>query len=165
MTLFTLSMKSPVGPLRLIATERALTAIYLPNHRGAPELEARPSKDLPVLVATQRQLEEYFAGERHAFELPLEPSGTAFQQTVWKGLREIPPGTTWTYAALARHIGHEGSARAVGAANAKNPLSIVVPCHRVVGSNGTLTGYAGGLPAKQWLLEHEVAHGPRLSAR
>ncbi|MBN1205794.1 MAG: methylated-DNA--[protein]-cysteine S-methyltransferase [Myxococcaceae bacterium] len=164
MTLFTLSMKSPVGPLRLIATERALAAIYLPNHRGAPELEARASKDHPVLLATRRQLEEYFAGERHTFELPLEPSGTPFQQTVWKGLREIPPGVTWSYAALARHIGHEGSARAVGSANARNPISIVVPCHRVVGSNGRLTGYAGGLPAKQWLLEHEQAHSARRSA-
>jgi methylated-DNA-[protein]-cysteine S-methyltransferase len=159
MTLFTSSMTSPVGLLRLFATERALTAIYLPNHQRAPVLTASPGEDHPVLLATRRQLEEYFAGTRTSFQLPLGPVGTPFQQTVWKALQEIPSGVTWSYAALARHVGREGSARAVGSANARNPVSIVVPCHRVVGANGTLTGYAGGLSAKQWLLEHERPRG------
>ncbi len=155
MMLFTTTLKSPVGPLRLFATEGALTAIYLENHKGAPTLTASERVDHPVLLAARRQLEEYFAGERVSFELPLEPTGTPFQQAVWRALREIPLGVTWSYGDLARHVGRAGAARAVGAANGKNPLSIVVPCHRVVGSDGTLTGYAGGVPAKRWLLEHE----------
>ena len=155
MMLFTTTLKSPVGLLRLYATEGALTGIYLENHKGAPELTASERGDLPVLLAARRQLEEYFAGERVSFELPLEPEGTPFQQTVWKALREIPLGDTWSYAQLARHVGRAGAARAVGSANGKNPLSIVVPCHRVVGTDGKLTGYAGGVNAKRWLLEHE----------
>lgn len=155
MKLFTTTLKSPVGPLRLFATEGALTAIYLENHKRAPELVAEERDEHPVLQAARRQLEEYFAGERVAFDLPLEPEGTPFQQTVWRALREIPLGVTWSYGDLARHIGREGAARAVGSANARNPLSIVVPCHRVVGTGGQLTGYAGGVPTKQWLLEHE----------
>jgi methylated-DNA-[protein]-cysteine S-methyltransferase len=155
MKLFTLIAKSPVGPLRFYATEGGLTAIYLENHKGAPVLTATEREDHPVLLAARRQLEEYFAGGRVAFDLPLEPVGTPFQQTVWKALREIPLGATWSYGDLARRIGRAGAARAVGAANGKNPLSIVVPCHRVVGTDGTLTGYAGGVPVKRWLLEHE----------
>lgn len=155
MMLFTTTLKSPVGLLRLYATEGALTAIYLENHKGAPELSATERDDLPVLLAARRQLEEYFAGERVSFELPLEPVGTPFQRTVWSALQEIPLGVTWSYAELARRVGKAGAARAVGSANGKNPLSIVVPCHRVVGSDGTLTGYAGGVPTKRWLLEHE----------
>jgi methylated-DNA-[protein]-cysteine S-methyltransferase len=155
MTLFTMTLKSPVGPLRLFATEGALTAIYLENHKGAPALTASEREDHPVLLAARRQLEEYFAGERVSFDLPLEPSGTPFQQAVWMALREIPLGATWSYGDLARHVGRAGAARAVGAANGKNPLSIIVPCHRVVGSDGTLTGYAGGVPVKRWLLDHE----------
>jgi methylated-DNA-[protein]-cysteine S-methyltransferase len=152
---YTTTLKSPVGPLRVYATQGALTAIYLENHKRAPMLEASEQQAHPVLLAARRQLEEYFAGERVAFELPLEPEGTPFQQLVWKALREIPLGVTWSYAELARHIGRAGAARAVGSANARNPLSIIVPCHRVVGTDGKLTGYAGGVPVKQWLLEHE----------
>lgn len=155
MMLFTTTLKSPVGHLRCYATEGALTGIYLENHKGAPALIASEREDLPVLLAARRQLEEYFAGERVAFELPLEPEGTPFQQTVWRALREIPLGVTWSYAELARQVGRAGAARAVGSANGKNPLSIVVPCHRVVGADGSLTGYAGGVNAKRWLLEHE----------
>jgi methylated-DNA-[protein]-cysteine S-methyltransferase len=155
MKLFTLTMKSPVGPLRLYATEEALTAIYLENHKGAPVLDASEREDHPVLRAARSQLEEYFAGERVSFDLPLGPMGTPFQQSVWAALREIPLGVTWSYAQLARHVGRAGAARAVGAANGRNPISIIVPCHRVVGADGKLTGYAGGVPTKQWLLEHE----------
>lgn len=155
MMLFTLTAKSPVGPLRFYATDGGLTAIYLENHKGAPVLSATEREDHPVLLAARRQLEEYFAGARRSFDLPLAPVGTPFQQTVWKALREIPLGATWSYGDLARHIGRAGAARAVGAANGRNPLSIVVPCHRVVGTDGTLTGYAGGVPVKRWLLEHE----------
>jgi methylated-DNA-[protein]-cysteine S-methyltransferase len=155
MMLFTTTLKSPVGLLRLYATEGALTGIYLENQKGIPALTASERDDLPVLLAARRQLEEYFAGERVSFELPLEPAGTPFQQSVWKALREIPLGVTWSYAQLARHVGRASAARAVGAANGKNPLSIVVPCHRVVGTDGALTGYAGGVSAKRWLLEHE----------
>lgn len=155
MKLYTTILKSPVGPLRLYANEGALTAIYLENHKRAPTLVASEGEEHPVLWEARRQLEEYFAGGRVSFELPLDPVGTPFQQTVWKALREIPLGVTWSYAGLARHIGREGASRAVGSANARNPLSIVVPCHRVVGTRGKLTGYAGGVPTKQWLLEHE----------
>lgn len=162
MKLFTTTMKSPVGDLRLYANEGALTAIYLENHKRAPTLSASEGDNHPVLREARRQLEEYFAGKRHAFELPMDPAGTPFQQTVWKALREIPWGVTWSYAELARHIGRQGAARAVGSANARNPLSIVVPCHRVVGSSGALTGYAGGVPTKQWLLEHEQRLAPHI---
>ncbi|MGZ3459079.1 MAG: methylated-DNA--[protein]-cysteine S-methyltransferase [Archangium sp.] len=155
MMLFTTTLKSPVGALRLFATEEALTGIYLENHKGAPELVASERDDHPVLRSARRQLEEYFAGERMAFELPLEPAGTPFQKEVWAALREIPLGVTWSYGDLARRVGRAGAARAVGAANGRNPLCIIVPCHRVVGTDGTLTGYAGGVPAKKWLLEHE----------
>lgn len=168
MTLFTTILKSPVGPLRLYATQEALTAIYLENHKWAPVLVASEREDHPVLLAARRQLEEYFAGERVSFELPLDPGGTPFQKEVWAALREIPLGVTWSYGELARHVGKAGAARAVGAANGRNPLSIIVPCHRVVGTDGKLTGYAGGVPAKQWLLEHEqrirVGRASRLQA-
>ena len=155
MKLYTTTQKSPVGPLRLYANEGALTAIYLENHKRAPVLVASEGDSHPVLREAQHQLEAYFTGGRVSFDLPLEPLGTPFQQTVWTALREIPLGVTWSYAGLARHIGREGASRAVGSANARNPLSIVVPCHRVVGTSGKLTGYAGGVPTKQWLLEHE----------
>lgn len=155
MMLFTSTMPSPVGPLRLYASDSGLTAIYLENHKGAPTLDASESENHPVLAEARLQLAEYFAGERVSFDVPLAASGTPFQLRVWAALREIPLGSTWSYSDLARHIGCPGAARAVGAANGRNPLSIIVPCHRVVGANGTLTGYAGGVDAKRWLLAHE----------
>ena len=106
---------------------------------------------------TARQLEQYFAGSRAEFELPLAPRGTAFQLAVWQALRSIPPGETTSYGAIAEAIGKPSASRAVGAANGRNPLSIVVPCHRVIGANGTLTGYGGGLERKAWLLNHETS--------
>ncbi len=146
---------SPVGRLRLVATDGQLTAIYLPNHKRAPESVGEEHRGEPVLLETARQLTEYFAGTRTCFELPLGARGSEFQRTVWEALRGIPFGTTRTYGELARVVGNERASRAVGAANGRNPLSIVVPCHRVIGSNGSLTGYAGGEAAKQWLLQHE----------
>ncbi len=155
MTYLELSVASPIGPLRLVADGAALVGVYMEDHARAPALGARDGKDHPVLAETRRQLVAWFAGERTTFDLPLRPSGTSFQLAVWHALTTIPFGETRTYAELARGIGRPGAARAVGAANARNPLSIVVPCHRVVGAGGALTGYAGGLSRKQWLLAHE----------
>jgi len=141
---------SPVGRLGLAATDEALTLIEF----GRQD-EPRPPED-PILRETQRQLAEYFAGERTTFDLPLAPQGTPFQRQVWAALQEIPYGETWTYGRLARHIGLPTAFRAVGAANGQNPIPIVIPCHRVVGTNGKLTGYGGGLPRKRLLLELEA---------
>jgi methylated-DNA-[protein]-cysteine S-methyltransferase len=165
MTLLTTSMASPLGRLRLFATGDALIGIYLPDHKAAPALVAREQPDHPVLRAARDQLDAYFAGTRTRFALPLAPAGTPFQHAVWQALGEIPFGATWTYAALARRLGRPNASRAVGAANARNPISIIVPCHRVVGSGGALTGYAGGVAAKQWLLDHEVRHEAGRGAR
>ncbi|MFS0773182.1 methylated-DNA--[protein]-cysteine S-methyltransferase [Sphingomonas sp. 1P08PE] len=159
------TMASPVGELTLVAEERGLAAILWPADDGARVRLDRGVHDpgRPVLVAAMRQLEEYFAGTRRTFDLPLAPRGTAFQQAVWAALLTIPWGETRSYAAIARAIGRPAAVRAVGAANGRNPLSIVVPCHRVVGSNGTLTGFAGGLAAKALLLEIEgTGEAPRL---
>lgn len=118
-----------------------------------------------MLVETARQLVEYFAGERKVFDLPLAPEGTGFQQLVWRALTTIPFGETRTYGQQATLIKRPSASRAVGAANGRNPIGIIVPCHRVIGANGTLTGYAGGLAMKQWLLEHERRHSPRRHAQ
>jgi methylated-DNA-[protein]-cysteine S-methyltransferase len=115
-----------------------------------------------VLDETARQLREYFAGTRQTFDLPLAPRGSGFQELVWQTLLKIPFGETWSYGQLAKHIGRPSASRAVGTANGANPISIIVPCHRVIGANGTLTGYGGGLPAKRWLLAHEGAPGATL---
>jgi methylated-DNA-[protein]-cysteine S-methyltransferase len=141
----------------LVATDDGLAAILWENDRpGRVRLDvAAEMNDQPMLVETERQLEEYFAGRRREFALPLDPSGTAFQRRVWDALLTIPFGETRTYAQIARQIGHPSAMRAVGAANGRNPLSIVVPCHRVVGSTGALTGFAGGLDVKAYLLALE----------
>lgn len=145
---------SPVGDLTLVADGGALCGLYLERHRR------RPGDDLgerdPVAFAeATRQLREYFARERTDFDLPLAPRGDDFRRRVWALLRDIPYGETRTYGDLARELGHPGLAQAVGAANGANPLSIVVPCHRVIGADGRLTGYAGGLEAKRFLLALE----------
>lgn len=116
----------------------------------------RDEKD-SVLAETRRQLEEYFAGTRQAFDLPLAPAGTAFQQQAWQALLDIPYGSTASYREQAVRIGNVKAVRAVGLANGRNPIAIIIPCHRVIGSDGSLTGYAGGLPIKRALLEHEGA--------
>jgi methylated-DNA-[protein]-cysteine S-methyltransferase len=139
---------SPVGPITLTSDGHALTGLYLRD--GA--IEASPSL---LLDEVEHQLHEYFTGDRTAFDVPIAPTGTPFQRSVWDALIRIPYGETWTYAKLAVEVGRAGAARAVGSANGSNPISIIVPCHRVIGSNGSLTGYGGGLPNKAFLLELE----------
>ena len=144
---------SPLGPLALIAEEDALVAIDFGTPTGTTRGTAAAER---VLDEAARQLDAYFAGELREFDLPLRPHGTAFQTDVWKALREIPYGETRSYADIARRIGRPTAVRAVGAANGRNPLAIVVPCHRVIGADGSLTGYAGGLELKRALLELEA---------
>jgi methylated-DNA-[protein]-cysteine S-methyltransferase len=148
---------SPLGPLTLLASGGALTGLYLDGRAPSPA-EAAPEasdQDAPVLAEAERQLDEYFAGRRRSFDLPLALDGTAFQQRVWKALLGIGYGETVTYGQLADQLGQPTAARAVGLANGRNPVSIIVPCHRVIGSNGKLTGYGGGIPNKQRLLDLE----------
>ncbi len=164
MTLHATTTPSPVGELRIIASDRGIRAILWPVERpGRVELgevvEVQPT-DHQILADTVEQLEEYFAGERTAFDLPLDPAGTDFQRDVWAGLSAIPFGQTRSYGELADELEHPGAARAVGAATGRNPISIVVPCHRLVGSTGALTGFAGGLDAKRWLLTREGVLDP-----
>lgn len=152
-TVSTLIMPSPVGLIVLRAGARGLAAVHLVG-AGAPP--AAPAGDAtPLLLTARRQLEEYFAGARRSFDVPLDPDGTAFQREVWAALREIPYGETWSYRRVAVALGRPTATRAVGAANGQNPVAIIVPCHRVIGADGSLTGYAGGLAIKRWLLAHE----------
>jgi methylated-DNA-[protein]-cysteine S-methyltransferase len=148
---------SPVGPLTLVAADGKLTGLYMESQRHRPAEETFGHVDAGPFGAVTEQLSAYFAGELDAFDLPLELRGTAFQRTVWAALREIPYGETVSYGELAQHIGRPSAARAVGLANGKNPIGIIVPCHRVVGSGGDLTGYGGGLARKQYLLDFERA--------
>lgn len=152
-------VNSPVGKLTLVATGEGLAAILWENDRPRRvplTIDAQDDRH-PVLVEVERQLEEYFAGRRTAFALPLDLGGTAFQRTVWNALLTIPFGETRSYGQIAKQIGNPDAVRAVGAANGRNPISIVVPCHRVIGSTGKLTGFAGGLDVKAHLLALEGA--------
>ncbi len=154
-------MDSPIGPLTLVADAGALACVYMHDHRHAPDEQAfgpadpGPGAAADVLAETERQLREYFAGSRTEFDLPLAMPGTAFQLRVWAALREIPYGETISYGELARRLDNPNASRAVGLANGRNPVSIIVPCHRVVGSTGRLTGYGGGLDRKAHLLDLE----------
>lgn len=152
--LLTSDLASPLGPLTLVSDGAALIGARLATQHGAREA-ARAGEDA-VLARAREQLAEYFAGSRTAFDLPLAPRGTQFEREVWRALTAIPFGETTSYSALAAGLGRPGAARAVGAANGKNPIAIVIPCHRVVGARGALVGYAGGLDAKGWLLRHET---------
>lgn len=143
---------SPVGPLMLVGDDEALTGLYLPGRHPAT---AGLTRDDARFAEESRQLAQYFEGSRSSFDFPLRPDGGPFQRRVWEELRAIPYGETATYGELARRLGAPGSARAVGAANGRNPIAIVVPCHRVIGSDGSLTGYAGGLECKRALLALE----------
>ncbi|WP_458372624.1 methylated-DNA--[protein]-cysteine S-methyltransferase [Pseudomonas veronii] len=150
-------MPSPVGELTLVSRHGKLSAIlWETEHANRVRLgELREVKDNPVLLETERQLQEYFAGARHRFELELDFTGTDFQKQVWQTLLTIPFGETRSYSQIAQQIGNPKAVRAVGAANGRNPISIIAPCHRVIGASGGLTGFAGGLAAKQYLLALE----------
>jgi len=195
----TATVPSPIGPIRLLATPRALVAVRLPESgsgTGSPRAPVEPEEERPgetkssgrrgggepepatargeprkhaILDEAVREMEAYFAGELRSFSVPIAFSGspfegTPFQTEVWRGLLSIPYGESRSYAWLAEQIDRPGAYRAVGAANGRNPLAIVVPCHRVIGADGSLTGYGGGLEAKRWLLDHEAAQADLFSA-
>lgn len=152
------TMSSPVGVLTLIASDKGLAAVLWEND-ATERVKVRASDKSdkhPMIVTAKAQLKEYFAGKRESFDVPLDMQGTEFQKKVWKQLLNIPFGETRSYGELARKIGNINASRAVGAANGKNPLSIIVPCHRVIGASGKLTGFAGGLEAKAHLLGLEA---------
>jgi methylated-DNA-[protein]-cysteine S-methyltransferase len=170
------TIDSPIGTITLVAEDDVLVEVHLPNgaagtsgHRPDPETsghrpdpqsgdaEDAPTAEDSVLGRVSTQLREYFAGERIEFDVPLAPRGTPFQLAAWQALRTIPYGETVSYGEQARRLGDRNLARAVGAANGRNPLPIIVPCHRVVGANGHLTGFGGGIECTAWLLDHERA--------
>ena len=171
---FFTTMPSPAGMLTLKASEKGLVAVQwgeaatasegkrgnstksIACESGQSRAQEAGSRAAAILAKTQAQLEEYFAGKRRDFDLPLDVRGTEFQKRVWEQLRRIPFGKTASYGDIARRIGSVNACRAVGAANGRNPISIIVPCHRVIGANGALTGFGGGLEAKAFLLEHEA---------
>ncbi|MCA1221117.1 methylated-DNA--[protein]-cysteine S-methyltransferase [Streptomyces sp. 8L] len=151
-------MDSPLGPLTLVATDGALSGVYMVSHRHMPPAETFGARSDRPFAAVVEQLEAYFRGELRDFDLPVHLAGTDFQRRVWSELTRIPYGQTRSYGQLAAALGQPGASRAVGLANGRNPVSIVVPCHRVVGSTGSLTGYGGGLANKQRLLALESGH-------
>jgi len=159
MSLTIATLDSPIGALRLVASDSALVAVLWPEEKeGRVTFDDEPQTAAhhPIIDKASVQLDEYFAGDRRDFDLPLDPQGTEFQRQCWWALAEIPFGETSTYGKQAARIGRPKAIRAVGSANGRNPLSIVLPCHRVIGANGKLAGFAGGLDAKQWLLDHEL---------
>ena len=154
MSTYFLTIDSPIGILKLASDETHLNAISF----DAEPLAAAPF--LPdVLFLVKKQLQDYFAGTRQSFDLPLDPQGTVFQKLVWKQLTEVHYGFTKSYVEIARLLGSENASRAVGMANGRNPIPLIIPCHRIIGQNGKLTGYAGGLERKKWLLLHEQKFG------
>jgi methylated-DNA-[protein]-cysteine S-methyltransferase len=155
---------SPLGKLMVTRDDGGITGLYLPTGRHPAHPEPDWVPDDTAFDDAREQLGEYFGGTRREFTVPLNPHGSAFQQRVWLALRQIPYGVTASYGATAQAIGLPVSAaRAVGLANGQNPISIIVPCHRVIGANGSMTGYGGGLDAKRWLLSHEAAHAGLLA--
>src|SRR5579871_68948 len=155
-TLVEKQISTPLGRLRLVASERGLRGVFYARHHPKPAWAGRAVPAHPVLDAAARELDDYFQGRRRAFTVPLDAPGTPFQRQVWAALAEIPYGAQRSYAQVARAVGRPRAARAVGRANATNPLSILVPCHRVVAADGSAAGYAGGARAKAWLLAHEA---------
>lgn len=153
----TTTLESPLGSIQLYADNGALVAVELRSQTRPqlPTTSEGSAATTRILERAAAQLTEYFLGQRTAFDVPLAPQGTDFQRLVWTQLAAIPHGETRSYRDIAVAVGRPAASRAVGAANARNPIAIIVPCHRVIGANGTLTGYAGGLAAKRWLLEHE----------
>ena len=168
-------VETPVGVMRALATETALCAFEFFSPGRMARLDARLARWFPdlefedrenrVLERTRAWASEYFSGQLPSFNLPLDMRGAAFERRVWQELTAIPPGTTTSYGAIAKGLGTPGASRAVGMANGANPVAIIVPCHRVIGANGKLTGYGGGLHRKTWLLEHERRWAPRDDSR
>ena len=149
---------SPLGQILLVASDAALTGLHFADEKYYPAIAAEwlRQPDAKIVLRARKQLDEYFAGKRKDFDLVVEPAGTAFQCIVWRALQKIPYGVTANYGAVAKRIGKPSASRAVGAANGRNPISIVIPCHRVIGTNGDLTGYAGGIDRKAALLRLEA---------
>jgi methylated-DNA-[protein]-cysteine S-methyltransferase len=158
-------IESPMGALTLVATDGALSGVYMEDHRAMPDPTTFGQRFSAGFEQAAEQLGEYFAGRRTRFTLPTRLTGTDFQRRVWHTVATIPYGQTWTYAQLADAVGRPDRIRAVAAANGRNPIAVVVPCHRVVGSDGSLTGYAGGLARKRFLLELERPSGPPAGRR
>ena len=156
-TTYYTTMQSPINDLLLVSDGDALTGLYMEQTRGDRVVEAAWERDPGPFREVVRQLQGYFEGELRLFDLPIAPQGTDFQQIVWAALRELPFGERISYGEQARRIGRPSASRAVGLANGRNPISIIVPCHRVIGAGGSLTGYGGGLGRKRWLLEHEAS--------
>nr|BDT29549.1 methylated-DNA--[protein]-cysteine S-methyltransferase [Bacteriovorax sp. HI3] len=161
------TMPSPIGKITLVASEDALVALYVKDEEKPKMVGAVKNEDNKVIQKTIKQLNEYFAGKRKTFDLPLSPEGTEFQNRAWNALCEIPYGQVWSYGKQAQHLKAPNAQRAVGGANGKNPIPVIIPCHRVIGSSGKLTGFAGGMEMKIFLLKlegHEVdTHGLKLS--
>jgi methylated-DNA-[protein]-cysteine S-methyltransferase len=161
-SLYTTTHPSPVGDLLLLADDYGLRGLYMPHPRHGPARAAGRPADAPF-AAVREQLDAYFAGELDAFDLRLAPQGTPFQLRVWDQLRQIPFGETVSYGELADRLDSPRAVRAVGLANGRNPISIVIPCHRVIGADGSLVGFGAGIERKRWLLDHEaIASGRRL---
>lgn len=159
-------LQTPVGELIVTASDSAVTGVFFPTSRRGPppthqvgwvEANGGGGAAAEILMRARQQLSEYFEGDRTTFDLPLEALGSPFEHRVWNALRAIPYGTTVSYGALAKQLGDPRGMRAVGTANGKNPIPIIIPCHRVVGAKGELVGFGGGLESKRWLLEHEGA--------
>lgn len=148
-------LNSPLGDLFVQGNREYVTGLFLPAHKGWRGPDASWQQADEPFAALREQLEEYFAGQRQQFDVPIQLAGTPFQQRVWKELTRIPFGVTITYRQLAQRLGKPNATRAVGNANGRNPISIIVPCHRVIGASGKLTGYAGGIEKKEWLLAWE----------
>jgi O-6-methylguanine DNA methyltransferase len=156
----TTTLDSPIGVLTLVASDGCLTGVYMDGQRHAPEPWPERFGHDAWFADISDQLEAYFSGDLLAFDIPIRLEGTEFQRRVWSHLRQIPYGETISYGELARRVGSPGAARACGLVNGRNPVSVIVPCHRVIGADGRLTGYGGGLERKAWLLDHESAHRP-----
>jgi methylated-DNA-[protein]-cysteine S-methyltransferase len=153
------TLDSPIGELLLLGDDRALRGLYMQRARRPIAIGSTWERSAQAFAGVRAQLREYFAGERITFDMPLALEGSPFERRVWRALQEIPYGETISYGELARRIGQPSAARAVGLANGRNPIAVVVPCHRVIGANGTLTGYGGGLERKRILLELESGQG------
>lgn len=149
------SINSPIGLITLVASDEALVALYVADELAPLKKDAQRNDAHPILTMAQKQLNEYFAKERMTFDLPLSPAGTVFQNKAWRALSKIPFGQVWSYGKQAEYLKAPNAQRAVGGANGKNPIPIIIPCHRVVGSTGKLTGFSGGIAMKVFLLKHE----------